>query len=866
MEPDKNLKCTCRCTCRSSRSSKPSGTSDTVMESIVNQTNPAATESVQLKEKHRLITHLEQQSHQINSELKRLQLEGFLTNAAIQAMRKQASNQAIERSVHHQLGVPHSNKQPEDDCILPVVCSQNDQNLSATHQAGSDPSTTNTNNASRRGCSTKCCATEHQDHIRQDSHSGQAGYSNVNQELTELRSRQTLLAERIQSLHHARSQLMTNLNQLLQLEESADSSKLLKANKPHKATRDGSSTNYEYLFSASRRTNRQPSSGFGDLYCDHGRPCRVLLPRIGVDNSKQPERESSFRLNDQECQTDFPLKAHHNAVYEHISDSDVRINDCATEDNSPRLPNKAPIKPLFDLGVQSTTVSALAAVAAVAAASFLSKTMNQVHGVTEVPNFRGSSDQSQSQSADKQERRQGAETCTPVLKRILVSDKAAGKVNPVDCLTQSSQSNAQPLPTFVVQDEPKSVSLSLDHTIEPKGLRRETFENKASTTYQNSQVPHGEKGIDDGTPSSVGLCCGFQFPYGEEIHPSMPENTIFGKKDGSLSEFESSTRVCSRFSERIQLARNYVDRLYGPSATKHLIEETAHHIRPTSRRCSPEAVADSFYDAREIYADVLDNCCDLPQCQRRFEYISKPENSACRNPAIDKILTESTQVPSTSTNKLKPTPIQIVKPALRSINAADSSGFDTGSPSDSDDLSAKSAQILSRARTDTYRNMHNFATDSAQTEQKEKGKKPKGVLVSESSKERRQRELQKNNCPQRTVVWEDELYNGSYQKCKEENSDSTTGNKVNNTPTFNLIDCEQWGSSSASHMNVSLTEEDFNRRPGMFPPGRCEDTSADPRAGHGDCVEGQVNCEMTNNRVIRRGLPVPGKTPAVKNR
>ncbi|KAG5444398.1 hypothetical protein CSKR_202998, partial [Clonorchis sinensis] len=168
----------------------------------VNQTNPAANESVQLKEKHRLIAHLEQQSHQINSELKRLQLEGFLTNAAIQAMRKQASNQVIEQSVYHQLGVPHSNKRPEDDCVLPVVCKQNDQHFSATHQAfaGSDPSATNTNKAPRRGCSAKCCATEQQDQIRQALHSGQAGYSNVNQELTELRSRQTLLADRIQSL------------------------------------------------------------------------------------------------------------------------------------------------------------------------------------------------------------------------------------------------------------------------------------------------------------------------------------------------------------------------------------------------------------------------------------------------------------------------------------------------------------------------------------------------------------------------------------------------------------------------------------------------------------------------------------------
>ncbi|KAG5444393.1 hypothetical protein CSKR_103015 [Clonorchis sinensis] len=648
-------------------------------------------------------------------------------------------------------------------------------------------------------------------------------------------------------------------------EESAGSPKLLKANKPHKATRDGSSTNYEYLFGASRGTNSTPSAGFGDLYCDHGRPCRLLLPRTDVDNKQQPARESSFRLSDQECQTDLPLKTHHNALYEHISDSGDQINECATEDNSPRLPNKAPIKPLFDLGVQSTTVSALAAVAAVAAASFLSKTMNQVHGVTEVPNPRGSSDQSQSQSADKQERRQGAEACTPVLKRILPSDKAAGKVNLMDCLTQSSQSSTQPLPTFVVQDEPKSVSFSLDHTSQPKGLRRETFENKAPSMYQNSQVPHGRKGFDEGTPSPTGLCCGIQFPYGEEIHPSVPEKTTFGRNDCSVSEFESSMRVCSRFSERIQLARNYVDKLYGPDATKHLIEETAHHIRPTSRHCSPEAVSDGFYDAGETYADVLDNCCHLPQCQRRSEYISKPENSVYRNPADDKIFTESTQVPSTSTNTLKPTPIQIVKPALRSINAADSSGFDTGSPSDSDDLSAQSAQILSRARTDAYRNMRNFATDSAQTEQQEKGKKPKSVLISESSKERRQRELQKNNCPQRTVVWEDELYNGSCQKSKGENSDSVTGNKVINIPTFNLIDCEQRGSSSASHMNVSLTEEDFNRPPGMFLPGGCKDPSADTGADQEECIECQVNCEKTLSRVIRRSLPAPGKTPTVKN-
>ncbi|OON21001.1 hypothetical protein X801_03108, partial [Opisthorchis viverrini] len=611
---------------------------------------------------------------------------------------------------------------------------------------------------------------------------------------------------------------MTNLNKLLQLEESADSPKLLKANKPHKATRDASTTNYEYLFSACKGTDRQPSAGFGNLYCDHGRS------GIDVNNKQQPGQESSFRLNDQECQTDFPMKTHHNALYEHMSVSGDQINDCATEDNSPCLPNKAPVKPLFDLGVQSTTVSALAAVAAVAAASFLSKTMNQVHGVTEVPNPRRSSDQLQSQAADKQERRQGAESCTPVLQRILPSDKAAGKMNPMDFLTQSSQSSTQHLPKFVVQDEPKSISFPLDHTSELKGLKRGTFEKKPSSIHQNSQVPHGE---NEGMPSPPGLCCGIQFPYGEEIHPSMPENTIFGKKDCSLSESESSARVCSRFSERIQLARNYVDRLYGPGTTKHLIEETTHHIRPTSRRCSLEAVSDSFYDGGETYADVLDNCCNLPQCQRRFEYLSKQENNVYRNPADDKILAESTQVPNTSTNTLKPTPIQIVKPALRSINAADSSGFDTGSPSDSDDLSAKSAQILSRARTDAYRNMRNFATDSAQTEQQEKSKKPKSVLISESSRERRQRELQKNNCPQRTVVWEDELYNGSYQKSKGEHSDSLIGTKVNNIPTFNLIDCEQRGSSSASHMNLSLTEEDFNRRPGMFLPGGCEDPPAD---------------------------------------
>ncbi|VDP71759.1 unnamed protein product [Echinostoma caproni] len=115
-------------------------------------------------------------------------------------------------------------------------------------------------------------------------------------------------------------------------------------------------------------------------------------------------------------------------------------------------------------------------------------------------------------------------------------------------------------------------------------------------------------------------------------------------------------------------------------------------------------------------------------------------------------------------------PVQVVKPALRQAVALDSSGHDTGSPSDST-ASMKSDERPSLFDPD--RRAKRLSADSASAQDERVTEpKPKSALVSEHKRTQRQQKYDKSGGPQRTVVWMDEICGDSSPNLSDGKRDS----------------------------------------------------------------------------------------------
>ncbi|TPP59899.1 hypothetical protein FGIG_04644, partial [Fasciola gigantica] len=608
-----------------------------------------------------------------------------------------------------------------------------------------------------------------------------------------------------------RAQLLHNLNQLI------------KSGLTSELPQSGSSSNTELRVTC--ETTTKPTY---EQIAPTKFPGQSCLIYSTSSNSNPPqftsELPSVFHI-DRECQTDISP--------EHKSQSEQVQTVPKRPDSS--IPPTRTAPNTMDLGKHPATVSALAAVAAVAAANFLSKAMN-----IQTPTEKNRTDQvgpttgPDSNSADFDAEitwASGGQIPSHSASVAVESEKfneegpsMRGIPTVMQCKPHAFGKLGETSPEFsVARSKPQSSFLqslgdnhlpstttnSLGFNSNPSTLQRDTLGNIVSSDLfceEENRSPEIST-----YPTRLGRTAAQRrrsMDFAERI-ASARAGELYSLKFPPTVRSESHTPNIPRtaFSERLLIARKAVDEgkicsfrspleandAIHQNMTRRLREEMMDSEALESCPMTKEANAQgpqSKFRMQKFVTHGLNDCADLPG---KFEMTPGPRLTQTELPFVFRQTAVSTDLPYYTSRAM---PVQVVKPAIRQPVALDSSGHDTGSPSDST-ASMKSEERLSTFDPDRY--TKRFSADSTLLrEDRLHEQKPKSALVTEHKRTQRQHKYEKTGGPQRTVVWMDEICGDSSPNMSDGKRDSAnetqeSGSVRSNTQTYLYPEPDQSG-------------------------------------------------------------------------
>ncbi|THD28672.1 hypothetical protein D915_000505, partial [Fasciola hepatica] len=598
-----------------------------------------------------------------------------------------------------------------------------------------------------------------------------------------------------------RALLLHNLNQLI------------KSGLTSELPQSGSSSNPELRVTC--ETTTKPTYEQIALTKFPGQSC-LIYSTPSTSNLPQftPELSSVFHI-DRECQTD--ISPEHQSQSEHVQ-------------TMPKLPDSS-IPPTrtarntMDLGKHPATVSALAAVAAVAAANFLSKAMNiqtptEENRADQVGPTTGPGSNTADFDAEINWTSRGQKPSHAT--SVAVESEKFNEEGPsmrcistvVPCKPHAFGKLGETSPEFsVAQSKPQSSFMQplcdnhlpstttnpLGFNSTPSTLQRDTFGNIVSSdlvceeknsspeistypTWLGRTAAQRRRSMDFAeriASARAGEMYSLKFPptvRSESHTPNIPR-TAFSERLLIARKAVDEGKICSfRLPETNDaIHQNVARRLLG-----EMMDSEAMESCPLTQEASAQG-PQVKYRMQKFNTHGLNDGADLPG---KLEMTTGPRLTQTELPFVFRQTAVSTDLPYYTSRAM---PVQVVKPAIRQPVALDSSGHDTGSPSDST-ASMKSEERLSTFDPDRY--TKRLSADSTLLrEDRLHEQKPKSALVTEHKRTQRQHKYEKTGGPQRTVVWMDEICGDSSPNMSDGKRDSAnetqeSGSVRSNTQTY----------------------------------------------------------------------------------
>ncbi|CAL8100073.1 unnamed protein product [Calicophoron daubneyi] len=544
---------------------------------------------------------------------------------------------------------------------------------------------------------------------------------------------------------------------------------------------------------------------------NHG---HAVSPITATSTIMPPKKLQSKQVShtDCECQTD--------AVPEDIYATLASVRSYNVQ-FPPYLPKPSSANPIgkntqaSDLGKGPASVSALAAVAAIAATSFITKALNY--------------QEPKSEGVGLSIKPGACQTGLPTFQPLQYSQNVKNQDQNKHILAvQTSPQSQNPQPPKSISDVPSGnsantpylYSYQYDHSPPPPPAPVASALNPSGQRYNylnEFNLPNFQVDQPFSYGDEVNLPCPTHLSTNRPPCIEVGNQDVLRLTDDGLSSKEPSTLAAlseplpgcrsaitspnvlrrTMFSERILQAKRAVD---DGLFTRRQSRDQPVGLEPqTAMRCRKERGSNGKMMSHSLHGSLeLEHLLSPPAYRRNtvpeFLTHSRLSGPAHSSGPYDRLSGINFQSPFGTVEVLnsqhRQMPVQIVKPAMRKSAALDSSGLDTGSPSDSTTSNA----------SDTL-----FATENTKRNQSRE-RRPKSALISESNRLRRYRKADKRNGTHRTVVWIDELYDSP--NFLEEKRDSANDTQESSSTRSNSqsLSCPERRYDTESTVCTSNTE------------------------------------------------------------